>query len=189
MRKLNNKGFLLVETIVVATFTLTVLVALFIQFRNLVGSYNNSYNYNSVEGIYNLEAVETYISQYQNSSNSLVRQLHDSSKPYLVVYNGSCNTSLGIGDLAGFCGQLMSAGNFETVLFTSSDLTELKEYVNNNDDSNISEQIRNLVNRLDNVSNQNRLIAEYKDGTLATIVFGVDSEVAFNGKVGELIWN
>lgn len=104
-----------------------------------------------------------------------------------MVYNGSCNTSLGIGDLAGFCGQLMSAGNFETVLFTSSDLTELKEYVNNNDDSNISEQIRNLVNRLDNVSNQNRLIAEYKDGTLATIVFGVDSEVAFNGKVGELI--
>lgn len=33
--------------------------------------------------------------------------------------------------------------------------------------------MRNIIKQLDNVENQNRLIAEYQDNTAATIVFGV----------------
>ena len=150
MKKLNNKGFLLVETIVVATFTLTVLIALFLQFKNLLASYNSSYNYNTVEGIYNLNNVKDYISQYQNSANPINKQLDASSKPYLVLYNGSCSTSLGLTGQT-YCDELMKQGNFKTVIFSNSDPTKLKNYLKSNEDSNISEEIKNLVNRLDTV--------------------------------------
>ncbi len=172
MKKLNNKGFLLVETIVVATFTLTVLIALFLQFKNLLVSYNSSYNYNTVEGIYNLKSVKNYIMQYQNSENPLNKQLKD--KNYLVLYNGSCSSTLYLEGLT-YCDDLMEAGSFKTVLFANSDPTQLKEYLKNNEDTNISEEMKNLIKRLDKVEHQNRLIAEYKDGTLATIVFGVNN--------------
>jgi len=175
MKKLNNKGFLLVETIVVATFTLTVLIALFLQFKNLLVSYNGSYNYNTVEGIYNLNAVKDYVMQYQNSENPLNKQLKSSNVPFLVLYkDGSCNTELETAGL-NYCDELMKLGNFETVIFSSSDPTKLKEYLKSNENANISEEMKNLIKRLEKVDNQNRLVAEYKDGTLATIVFGVDN--------------
>ena len=52
MKKVNNKGFMLTETIVVSTFTLTILVLLFVYFKDLVIAYNDSYRYNTVEGVY-----------------------------------------------------------------------------------------------------------------------------------------
>ncbi len=171
MKKLNNKGFLLVETIVVATFTLTVLIVLFLQFKNLLVSYNNSYNYNTVEGIYDLKNVKKYISQYENKENTLTKQLSSASKPYLVFYNGNCNVDLGIGG-TNFCEEIMKQGNFKTVLFSHSDATDLKNYLKSNEDSNISENMKILIKSLKKVENQNRLIAEFTDGTLATIVFG-----------------
>lgn len=174
MKKLNNKGFLLVETIVVATFTLTVLIALFLQFKNLLVSYNSSYNYNTVEGIYNLNAVKSYVSQYQDSGQPLNKQLKNKNVPYLVLYNGSCNADLSLGGLI-YCDELMKEGNFKTVLFSSSDPNKLKEYLKSHEDNNISEEMKNLIKRLDTVKDQNRLIAEFNDGTLATIVFGVDN--------------
>ena len=69
----------------------------------------------------------------------------------------------------------MTNGNFKTVIFANSDPKTLKEYLKSNNDSVISEEMKNLIKRLETVSGQNRLIAEYKDGTLATIVFGVDN--------------
>jgi len=180
MKKLNNKGFLLVETIVVATFTLTVLIALFIQFKNLLVSYSNSYNYNTVEGVYNLNNIKTYITQYQASGNSLSKQLqtkiNSGGAPYLLIYSQSsgCNTNLSLGDID-YCNTLTNSttGNFKQIIFTDSNSKKIKEYINTHDDSNITEEMRNIIKQLDNVENQNRLIAEYQDNTAATIVFGV----------------
>lgn len=175
MKKLNNKGFLLVETIVVATFTLTVLIALFLQFKNLLVSYNGSYNYNTVEGIYNLNAVKDYVMQYQSSENPLNKQLKSSNVPFLVLYkDGSCNTELEMAGL-NYCDELMRQGNFKTVIFSSSDPTKLKDYLKSTENGNISEEMKNLIKRLEKVSDQNRLVAEYNNGTLATIVYGVDN--------------
>ena len=83
MKKLNSKGFLLVETLVVATFSLTVLVILYTQFKNLIVNYNNSYNYNTVEGIYNLNSVKKYVSQNESSSKPLSGQIN-STTPFKI---------------------------------------------------------------------------------------------------------
>ena len=176
MEKMNNKGFLLVETIVVATFVLTVLVVIFLQFKNLIVTYNNSYNYNTVEGIYNLNAIKTYILEYQSADNTLNKQLSSSSTPFLVIYNGSCSADLGLISIAedGYCNNLMRASDFKTVIF--ADLRSLKAYIKQNSSGAvISEDMKNLIRRLSTDDNQSRLIAEFNDGTFASIVFGDDA--------------
>ena len=57
---MNNKGFLLAESLIVSTFVLTVLIFLFVQFRNIMNTNKRSYIYNSVEDIYSLGSIGDY---------------------------------------------------------------------------------------------------------------------------------
>lgn len=62
MKKLNNKGFMLVEILVVSVFISTVLVVLFVQFKKINNSYEVSFNYNTVDGLYLLDNLKKVIS-------------------------------------------------------------------------------------------------------------------------------
>ena len=59
--KKNNKGFMLIETLIVTTFVAGVLLFLFFQLTSLNNSYTEYYNYNTTEGLYALEDVKDYI--------------------------------------------------------------------------------------------------------------------------------
>ena len=180
MKKLNSKGFLWVETLVVAAFSLTVLVILYTQFKNLIVNYNNSYNYNTVEGIYNLNSVKKYVSQNESSSKPLSGQIN-STTPFKIIIETEnfkkegertfCTVDTNLAN-SNLCDTLANAGEFRSVLFTNSDVTNLKTYVNKNKNLNISEGMRNFINQIELESNKNRLIAEYKNGTFATITYG-----------------
>lgn len=61
MKKKNDKGFMLAETLIVTTFVASVLIYLFIQFTNLSKSYDESYIYNTTEGLYALEDIKNYM--------------------------------------------------------------------------------------------------------------------------------
>ena len=69
MRKINDKGFMLAETLIVTTFVAGVLVFLFIQFSKLSNSYNYYYDYNSTENLYALEDIKNYIESDSNVSS------------------------------------------------------------------------------------------------------------------------
>ena len=69
MKKTNNKGFMLVETLIVTTFVAGVLIFLYIQFSTLNNSYNNYFDYNSTEKLYALEDIKNYIQNDSNISN------------------------------------------------------------------------------------------------------------------------
>ena len=61
MKKLNSSGFMLAETLIVTTFVAGILIFLFIQFTNLGKAYDDSYIYNTTEGLYALEDIKKYI--------------------------------------------------------------------------------------------------------------------------------
>ena len=61
MKKDSNKGFVLVETLIVTTFVAGVLIYLFIQFSNLSQNYEDSYKYNTVENLYSLRNIRDFI--------------------------------------------------------------------------------------------------------------------------------
>ena len=160
MKKMNNKGFLLVETIVVATFTVTVLVALFLQFKNLLVNYNDSYNYNTVEGVYDLGAYKTCIQTMG------IKVKTSDAVPYRDVTN--------TGNSA--CNRIKTASHLKKIILTNSNLATLKNYIKNNPDSNLSQDMRNMIRRLDNIDYQDRLIAEFENGTFASITYGVNNK-------------
>ena len=168
--KKDNRGFLLAESLVVSTFVLTVLILLYIQFSNLITNYKNSYNYNNVESIYDLASVADYLQvNNYNLSNSLT-----SDKPYIVLYeDGSCTST--ISDI--FCADLISNMKAKKIIYTYSDISIIKDYVDNNNDGKINQSLREFITRVETntVLNKGRLFAEFENGTYATIA--MDNEI------------
>lgn len=170
--KKDNRGFLLAESLVVSTFVLTVLILLYIQFSNLITNYKNSYNYNNVESIYDLASVANYL---QINNYNLSNQLTD-SKPYVVVYEeGTCNTNLGLSDA--FCTELINKMDAKKIIYSYSDISVIKDYVSNHNDSEINQNMREFITRVETntVLNKGRLFAEFENGTYATIA--MDNEI------------
>ncbi|MEI3529959.1 MAG: hypothetical protein V8Q75_02660 [Bacilli bacterium] len=89
MKKLNNKGFMLVEILVVSVFISTVLVVLFVQFKKINKSYEVSFNYNTVDGLYLLDNVKRKIgSQISNYTTEI-----NDTKKYKDFYSTLCPSS------------------------------------------------------------------------------------------------
>ena len=173
--KKNNRGFLLAESLVVSTFVLTVLILLYVQFSNLTINYKNSYNYNNVESIYDLSSVVNYLTV---NNYDLSEQLTE-DKPYVVVYKDeSCNMSAGLIDV--FCDRLINKMGAKTIIYTSSDISIIQNYVSNNEDNTINQHFRDFISRVETnvVQNKGRLFAEFNNGTYATIAMDdVNTEV------------
>ena len=167
-----EKGFLLAEALIVSTFVLTILIVLFIQFSNLTNNYKNSYSQNNVESIYDLSSVANYLitNEYDLSEYLSIE------KPYVLLYNNSrCNMDIGLTDT--FCDTFMKEMGAKTVIYTSSDVKAIQYYVNNNEDENIGQKLREFISKIDakEIQNKGRLFAEFDNGTFSTIAFDSDS--------------
>ena len=160
MKKMNNRGFLLVESLVVTTFVLTVLVFLFVQFKNLFNSYENSYDYNTVEGIYNLNTFKNYLTSPDVLSVSM-------NGNYTVIFEGtSCSNVNSFNN--DVCNNLGKAMNLKTLIYLDeSKLDSLKD----SNDSIFTSSYKDFLKRLKEQSNDVRLIGQFNDGTYATITY------------------
>ena len=58
--KKNNKGFTLIETLIVSTFVAATLTYLFIQINNTLTNYDITYRYDSINAIYNANTIRSY---------------------------------------------------------------------------------------------------------------------------------
>ena len=63
MKKLDSKGFLLTELLVTATLVSTVLIFLYTQFYTIKRSYDTSFKYNTVNGLYALSNVRSFLEE------------------------------------------------------------------------------------------------------------------------------
>ena len=59
MKKNNNKGFMLLETMIVSAFIITTLTFLYVQFSNLKKSYEESFKYDSIPELYKAKEKNT----------------------------------------------------------------------------------------------------------------------------------
>lgn len=168
--KINNRGFLLAESLIVSTFVLTVLMLLYIQFDNLTTNYKNSYNYNNVESIYDLSSVSNYLlANNYNLSDKLTE-----TTPYVIIYKDeSCNIDAGIIDP--FCDNLINKMDAKTIIYTSSDISIIQNYISSHDDTNINQSFREFISRVETntIQNKGRLFAEFNNGTYATIALDI----------------
>ena len=70
MKKINKKGFVLAEAIVVAVFVLSLFVFLFSNLVPLVGQYEAHEKYDTIDSVYNTNLIRTMIMSDSNVNNT-----------------------------------------------------------------------------------------------------------------------
>lgn len=157
MKKKFNKGFMLLETLIVTTFVAGTLIFLFIQFSNLNRSYELSFKYNNVDKLYALKDVSEYIKS-DNSAFEIIKNELNTKDYYNMT--GCADFSNKI-----YCEKLLQAENIEKIIVTKQNLANFKDY------SNLSQETKDFIKIIkyeDNNSNY-RLITEFNDNTYATL--------------------
>lgn len=124
--KKRNKGFMLIETLVVSTFIITVLIYLYVQFTNLKKSYDISFRYDTISGLYGAKEIDKFINNNYGYTD-LFEEIESEKDNYIEVINKNKCDYLYFSENINFCEKLVSNLNIKTVLLSSTDLTNLKE--------------------------------------------------------------
>ena len=171
MKKLDSKGFLLTELLVTATLVSTVLIFLYTQFYTIKRSYDTSFKYNTVNGLYALSNVRSFLEE--NDIYILTQGLNTTS--YVDLKNDNLQTAN-----TTYFNELMTGLNIKYLIFTNQNIDNLINQINNgtalNSDTNEYEDLKKFIKRIDfdnkDTSNNYRIIAEFNDDTFASILVG-----------------
>ena len=171
MKKLDSKGFLLTELLVTATLVSTVLIFLYTQFYTIKRSYDTSFKYNTVNGLYALSNVRSFLEE--NDIYILTQGLNTTS--YIDLKNDNLQTAN-----TTYFNELMTGLNIKYLIFTNQNIDNLINQINNgtalNSDTNECEDLKKFIKRIDfdnkDTSNNYRIIAEFNDNTFASILVG-----------------
>lgn len=171
MKKLDSKGFLLTELLVTATLVSTVLIFLYTQFYTIKRSYDTSFKYNTVNGLYALSNVRSFLEE--NDIYILTQGLNTTS--YVDLKNDNLQTAN-----TTYFNELMTGLNIKYLIFTNQNIDNLINQINNgtalNSDTNEYEDLKKFIKRIDfdnkDTSNNYRIIAEFNDNTFASILVG-----------------
>lgn len=162
MKKLNSNGFMLAETLIVTTFVAGILIFLFIQFTNLGKAYDDSYIYNTPEGLYALEDIKEYI----NSDSNLLLYIEENITITEYIDLTDCN----LFQNKEYCTNLFNLENIDKVFLTTNDFDK-NSITGYNEDFNI------FINKIVKEGNEKyRLVASFKNGMFATLRLGDNHE-------------
>lgn len=158
MKKSNEKGFVLAETIAISALVITVLVILFVQFISINNSYNTFFKYNNVNDIYAVDNIKKYIETdgINNLSLALNGEKYidftDCSQAYFQEYN--------------YCQTLLENLDVKKAIFTYEDISNLVS-------TNLSEGMKNYIKTISfNKNNRYRIIVEFNSGRYANLKVG-----------------
>lgn len=153
--KKNKKGFIMVETIIVSSVVLAALVFIYIQFTTVSNNYYRSFKYNSVDDLYKVNNIKTFI---VNSNYNVALALTDDD--YIDI------TSCSADDFTEYpyCKTLFDALDIQTVIIT-------KENISGIDFSNLSLGMNNFIKTIKDNGNGYRIIVEFED-SYATLKVG-----------------
>lgn len=173
MKKNHNKGFTLVETLVVAVFVTGVLIYMFIQFTAIQTSYQDSFTYNTVPGLYSASNINSYLIENEAEiiQSTLLKQIETSADKHVNLTNCSFASTI---NSQNFCKELVNRLKIKNLILTKSNLTDLRTYLKSNHPFDAS--LERFINRMDaaNIDNQYRIIIQYQDNTCASIKLSYD---------------
>lgn len=152
--KKNCKGFMLAETLIVATFISAILVYLFIQFRNISSNYDKTSRYNGVNEIYLLNEVKKYLDtqNFNDLSYSIGNEVN-----YYVL--SDCDSNFFTD--SNYCNNLFSfAGIKKAIYFDSENVVQSEE---------LSNQFNDFLRTIDNEKSIYVIAAEFNDGSFASL--------------------
>ena len=170
--KKNNSGFALAETLIVSTVVAGILIYIFVQFATVKRSYNDSFKYNTVNGLYAIEDIADYIYNLDRNviNEYFVETINDNG--YLEIKKESNY----IDNVDRDYGVFINDAGIE--LLNNLDVTEMyitKENMNDLDTSEMSPSIQSFIKRISNTQgNDYRIIVRFKDDTFATLTIKLE---------------
>lgn len=186
MKKNNNKGFVLLETLVVSSFIITILIYLYVQFVSLKNSYDTSFRYDSIPNLYSLKQVDTFINKaygYETLKSELAKSENNN---YLELYKNKCDLEY-FSNNNSYCNKLMENLNIKTLLIINNNLASIKtRFKEHNPYSN---GLYKYLKTIDPVlaSKSYLLIAEFNDKSYAYLrVDDVNVVVTFDANGGSV---
>lgn len=149
MSKSNNKGFTLLEVLIVSVVILSTLIFMYTQFLNINNSYKRSFTYDNVPSLYMAEEIGLYILN-STGIDSLKEQL--SNKNYISIKNGYTGCTSLFYDL-------VTDANIEELLFTKENVTNLKT------DGTIDNNFKKYISKINDTGNGYRIILKFNNGS------------------------
>ena len=171
MKKLNNKGFALVEVIIVAVFVTGISAFLFTNFLPLSAEYEKIADYDTVYLKYAAHQVKKMLLKEIMEDNDKAKLLEVGEEGYTLYKSTALCNQL---NNASYCHKLFSPNylNIKSVIITGYRLVDIQQNVKSIDDSHLRDYINYLPSYSKyegNYLKYNRLIISFNDGTFANI--------------------
>ncbi len=162
MKKNRKRGFILAETLVIATVVMASLVFIYVQFNSVNNGFNRTFKYNSVNNLYLTNEVKKFI--INNGTENITQVLNDNSAKYIDLT--TCSNSYFTEYV--YCQTLFNNIKAKKVLFTTSDVTSLKDDVDSI--NSISPGFATFIKSINSSNNGSyRIMIEFEDDTYATL--------------------
>ena len=162
MRKLNNKGFALVETLIVSVFVMGIFTLLYTNYYPLIGEYEKRENYDSIEAVYRTDLLKRFINS-NGVKNNVFNGLRVGDKFYFYHNQDAfCNQLNNLTE----CKTVWENLKINSILLTNYTINTVKANIKEN--SNINNGMKEYVNYLPDYKNnqyqyRGRIIVEYKE--------------------------
>jgi hypothetical protein len=168
MKKNNNKGFMLLETMIVSAFIITVLVYLYVQFSNLKKGYDNSFKYDSIPELYKSKEIDKFINDNFGYAD-IINDVKENEDKYVELYDDSCNMTY-FSKYNSYCNRLMNDMNVKTILLVSTDLSKLTNKLKTN--NRYSNGLYLYLKKINQSTNNNSysLIVEFNDKKYTNLI-------------------
>lgn len=149
MKKNNKKGFILVETLVVTVFVVTLFIFVYRATLPSIGEYEQQNYYDDIDSVYYSNLFKQMITRYANIdyidsylANHTYMDVSDCSDTNLYSNNDYCQ----------LIKNKISVGNDDKILLTDYDIKKFKKEVKSNDyfDSGTLSNFRDYINTVSN---------------------------------------
>lgn len=162
----NSKAFALVETLIVSTIIATILMYVFVQYNKVESKYDETFAYNDVDNLYKLDSIKGYINSLDSTTITTITTKIDSDDIIIMDKNDDTYTNIEYLDNQV---DLLANLDIKTLVLTKAD-------INNVDTSSLSATLKNMIKKIDNKSDNYRIIAEFNNGECATITVDLEAD-------------
>lgn len=181
MKKIDKRGFALIETLIVSIVVAGILTYIFIQFSTLKRNYNISFKYDTVEGLFSLQDIENYINTLSDETKQEYIINTVNNKGYLQIYLENDEYIDNVEGAFSLFNAGASADNYAIKLFSTLEIEKFIIIPSNYDLNNL-DLVPDIMKYLKIIkkkpSDRYRIIAKYKNNSIASYI--IDLEVTQN---------
>ncbi len=159
MKRINNKGFALVETLVVAMFVMTIFSLVYTNFFPMIGEYEKREKYDDIDSVYNTFLIKRMLEDPSTKTSNYNTMRNEANGGYSDLKR--CNTLFSNALKVEYCTRLYDKLKVDKVYLTRYNLTTMKNRKSSLD-SYMADYLDTLPNYTKPSSYSYRIVVKFK---------------------------